>query len=90
MVGSVLVRQARGGRRGAWTTLVAGSIAGAAVMAMAAMADMTTVEDMQQWAQRQQHERQGAHQVSPVLRKEEKARHGDEAEEDPGQRGAAL
>ncbi len=100
----MLVRRARGGRYGrcgAWTVLRAGSTirltvagsrravslvtVGAAVMTMAAMA---TVKEVHQRAQREQEERQGAHQVGPVLREKEKAGHGDEAEEDPWQGSA--
>lgn len=58
--------------------------------AVMTMTTMTMVEEVHQRAQGQQDERQGTHQVRPVLREEEKAGHGDEAEEDPGQRGASL
>jgi hypothetical protein len=54
------------------------------------VAAMPAVEEMHQRAQRQQEERQRAHQVRSVLHEKEEAGHREEAEQHPRQRGAAL
>ena len=48
------------------------------------------MEEMHQRTERQQQERQGTHQVGTVLGEGEESRDREEAEEDPGQRGAPL
>lgn len=56
----------------------------------APVSPVPSVEEVHQRTCRQQQERQGAHHVGPVLAQQEEAGHREEAEEDPGQRGAPL
>lgn len=89
----MLVRRAWGGRAAGSIPSIVGGRPWRGVFLVAAgatVAAVPTVEEMHQWTKRQQQEGQGAHQVGAVLGEKEETGDREEAEKDPGQRGAAL